>query len=41
MIFVKKMESGNSKKVQALREHDVCQEMKEEEQWTVLSKSIM
>ena len=37
----KKMGSGNSKKVQALREHDVCQEMKEEEQWTVLSKIIM
>ena len=37
----KKWRLAIQKEVQCLREHDVCQEMTEEERWTVLSKSII
>ena len=39
--FVKKWRLAIQNEVQSLREHDVCQEMTEEERWTVLSKSII
>ena len=37
----KKWRVAIQNEVQSLREHDVCQEMKEEERWIVLSKSMI
>ena len=39
--FVKKWRLAIQNEVQSLREHDVCQEMTEEERLTVLSKSTI